>query len=197
MPRSAHCAPRFRLTFPVGGKKLKLVLTSALFGALFLISGCSTQCEAIVEKDGRWGKHEVLECAQCGWRARWADYLKTYQDKHLVGGGAVAFHEEYVAQFERARAPREKMLAIDRVIHCFHWELKNNPVRAAARELIYAKNYQELLTFLDTLTYGTQSTPGLQDSKREWDRKLRHGAWHQLHRELGFGEADPDAAATP
>src|SRR5262249_17750627 len=46
-PRSAHCAPRSRRTFPVGGEKLKLVLTSALLGAFFLISGCSTQCESV------------------------------------------------------------------------------------------------------------------------------------------------------
>jgi hypothetical protein len=70
------------------------------------------------------------------------------------------------------RSPGEKMLAIDRLIHTFHWELVSEPGRSAARELIYAKNTTELLTFLDRLTYGEQSTPGLGENKAEWDRKL-------------------------
>jgi hypothetical protein len=130
-------------------------------------------------------REEIVRCERCGWRVRWREFFKTYQDKHLVGGGAVEFHEEFVAQFERARGPREKMLAIDRLIHVFHWELKNNPVRSAARELIYARNYKELLIFLDTLTYGEQSTPGLRETKQAWNRKLVHQPWH---RAMGFGE---------
>jgi hypothetical protein len=56
---------------------------------------------------------------------------------------------------------------------------------SAARELIYAKNYNDLLTFLDTLSYGEQSTSGLEAAKREWDRKLASWEWH---RSMGFGQ---------
>ena len=153
------------------------------------------QCETIVVRAAdHWSKDALVTCKKCGWCARWGDYLRTFQDKHLVGGGAVAFHEEFVAQFERAGSPREKMLAIDRLIHAFHWEFKQNPVRSAARELIYARTYKELLTFLDTLTYGDGSTPGLRESKQAWDRKLGHAAWH---RALGFGGDEQDGAAPP
>jgi hypothetical protein len=145
-------------------------------------------CETVIDRGvGSWAKRDqMVTCPQCGWSVRWRDYLKTYQHKHLVGGGAVAFHEEFVAQFERATTARQKMLAIDRLIHVFHWELKNNPVRSAARELIYARNYKELLTFLDTLTYGDASTPGLRETKQAWNRKLVHQPWH---REMGFSES--------
>ena len=54
------------------------------------------------------------------------------------------------------------MLAIDRLIHVCHWELKGKPGRSAARELVYAQNNVELLTFLDRLALGPGSTPGLQ-----------------------------------
>ena len=128
-------------------------------------------------------KTAILDCAGCGWRVRWADYFKTFQDKHLVGGGAVAFHAEFVERYRRASSPRDKMLAIDRLIHAFHWELVQRPGRSAARELIYAKNYQELLTFLDTLTYGKQSSPGLRATKATWDQKL--GSW-EPHRAMGM-----------
>jgi predicted RNA-binding Zn-ribbon protein involved in translation (DUF1610 family) len=122
-------------------------------------------------------KTAILDCAGCGWRVRWADYFKTFQDKHLVGGGAVAFHAEFVERYRRASSPRDKMLAIDRLIHAFHWELVQRPGRSAARELIYAKSHQDLLTFLDTLAYGEQSGPTLRAMKPTWDQKL--GSWEQ------------------
>ena len=65
------------------------------------------------------------------------------------------------------------------MIHAFHWELVREPARAAARELIYARSYKELLTFLDTLTYGAGSTPGLREGKAAWDRKVESVAWHR------------------
>src|SRR5436305_3499491 len=46
------------------------------------------RCGAIVAHN--WDRRAVLQCGACSWRVRWGDYLKTYQDKHLHGGGAVA-----------------------------------------------------------------------------------------------------------
>src|SRR5438874_8370391 len=77
-------------------------------------------------------KDFVVTCGSCTWSVRWGDYLKTYQDKHLHGGGAVPLFEAFIKQFDSAGSPRGKMLAIDRLIHCFHWELVQNPGRIAA-----------------------------------------------------------------
>jgi hypothetical protein len=151
------------------------------------------RCERLVDRAPGWIKQdEVVSCGRCGWRVVWRDYLKTYQHKHLVGGGAVQFHRDFVAQFERARTPQQKMLAIDRLIHAFHWELVREPVRAAARELIYARNYKELLTFLDTLTYGENSTSGLREGKDAWDRKVDASPWHVA---IGFRATPPTPPA--
>ena len=140
------------------------------------------RCErtVLLAAAGPWaGRDEVLPCA-CGWSARWGDYFKTYQGKHLVGGGALPFHERFVAEWGRAQTPQQKMLTIDRLIHAFHWELVKNPGRPAARELIYARNTTELLTFLDRLTYGERSTPGLRDARVAWESKLDASAWHRM-----------------
>ena len=150
---------------------------------------CPRCGETVRRETGAWDRDALVACGRCDWRVRWGDYLQTYQHKHLVGGGAVAFHEEFVARFERASTPSEKLLAIDRLIHAFHWELVANPGRLAARELIYARNNAELLTFLDRLAYGEQSTPGLQAAKAQWDDKLERSEWH---RRTGFGPAPPD-----
>jgi hypothetical protein len=150
----------------------------------------------IVLPAGVWRQQDVaITCDSCAWSVPGRGYLKTYQDKHLNGGGAVALFEAFIGQFERACLPHETMLAIDQLIHGFHWYSVKSPGRPAAtnstfaknkRErdgsrlgpplaatnLIYAKNKRELLTFLDTLTYGEGSTPGLRDNKEEWERML-------------------------
>jgi hypothetical protein len=140
------------------------------------------RCERTVLRaaSGPWaGRDELLRCA-CGWTVRWGDYFETYQGKHLVGGGALPFHERFVVEWERAGTPQRKMLAIDGLIHAFHWELVTNPGRPAARELIYARNTTELLTFLDRLTYGERSTPGLGDARAAWQAKLGASEWHRM-----------------
>lgn len=157
------------------------------------------RCEHVIDRRAstQTGGGGLVGCVRCGWRVRWRDYVKTYQDKHLVGGGAVAFHHEFMEAFERARTPREKLLAIDRLIHAFHWELVREPVRAAARELIYARSYKELLAFLDRLTYGEGSTPGLRERKAEWDRKVDSSPWHRSIPFRAETRAAPDDTAPP
>lgn len=134
---------------------------------------CPRCRQIVVRPGGLLEKDAVVACGSCTWSVRWGDYLKTYQDKRLHGGGAVALFEAFVRDFENARVPSQKMLAIDRLIHSFHWELVQNPGRTVATNLIYAKNKREILAFLDTLSYGDGSTPGLRDNKKEWERKLK------------------------
>jgi len=117
-------------------------------------------------------RNAFIECAQCSWRVRWGDYHKTYQDKHLHGGGALFAFKEYLEAFTKARSPRERMLAIDRLIHVFHCELVQDPVRSVGVNLIYGKNTREVTEFLDTLSYGEASTAELKETRTAWERKL-------------------------
>ena len=62
----------------------------------------------IVRSSGVTVKDMLVTCTSCAWSVRWGDYLKTYQDKHLHGGGAVSLFEAFITQFQRAHLPREK-----------------------------------------------------------------------------------------
>src|SRR5260370_9919927 len=73
------------------------------------------RCGNIVPHNG--DRHAFIECSQCSWRVRWGDYHKTYQDKHLHGGGALPAFRSYVDDFTKARSPPERMPALYRVIH--------------------------------------------------------------------------------
>lgn len=155
-------------------------VTDAHEGGRVACPRCERVTRAAIHPTVSVDRDALIVCAGCGWSVSWRDYMATYQHKHLVGGGAIEFHRAFVERYPEARTPRERLLEIDRLIHAFHWELKSAPGRSAARELIYARNTTELLTFLDRLTYGGGSTPELRAGKAEWDRKLDSSGWHRM-----------------
>ncbi len=145
------------------------------------------RCEApIVRPSPHWRPADLVACARCSWRVLWRDYFRTYQDKHLHGGAATPFFAAFIDEFDRAETPRAKLLAIDRLIHRFHGELAQ-PIRSAARNLIYARNPEELLAFLDSLAYGEASTPGLRERKEVWNDNRDRTARYR-----GMGPGLPD-----
>ena len=122
------------------------------------------------------GKDEILHCAACGWELPWQTYFKTFQHKQLSGAEAVlALFQEFVDQFPAARSGQEKMLLIDRLIHGFHYNLQFGSTRAAGVNLIEG-NYHEVVDFLDRLTYGEGSTPGLSEQRAEWIKTVNQTA---------------------
>jgi ribosomal protein S27AE len=123
-----------------------------------------------------WDKAEVLVCPKCQWQTTWGAYLKTYQDKQLVGGGAVDAFKGFVEHYPSTRTSREKMLLIDQLLHAFHWELKQLYSRPAACNLIGGK-LADVVALLDSLTYGEHSTPEVRQEYEAWVQKAQKTDW--------------------
>jgi len=118
----------------------------------------------------------ILHCNHCGWEMTWRAYFKTIQHKQLSGADPViVLFKEYIDKFTSARTPQEKMLLIDRLIHGFHWNMVYGPTRATGVNLIEG-NYHEVVDFLDNLTYGDSSTPGVRATWQEWREKINETA---------------------
>ncbi len=137
------------------------------------VAGCALcpVCGAIVTHHAR--QDEVLRCAACGWELPWKDYFKTIQHRQLSGAEPVqAFFREYVERFPRAKEPQEKMLLIDRLIHGWHWNvLYQMDTRSTCVNLIEG-NYHQVVDFLDGLSYGPGSSPGVREQWQEWRAKI-------------------------
>jgi len=129
------------------------------------------RCGAVIPHRGN--KDELLRC-ECGWKLTWGDYLDTIQHKQLSGAEPVLrLFRDYVDRFPLARSSRDKMLLIDRLIHGFHWYYKTDgPTRPVAINLIEG-NLRQVIAFLDTLTYGENSTSELVERKVEWDQLIQ------------------------
>jgi hypothetical protein len=128
------------------------------------------RCSAVIPHEGN--KNEWLRC-KCGWKLTWGEYFATIQHKQLSGADPVLnLFRDYVDRFPLARSSRDKMLLMDHLIHGFHWYYKmNGPTRPVAVNLIEGR-LRRVISFLDSLTYGENSTPGVVERKDEWNRLI-------------------------
>jgi predicted RNA-binding Zn-ribbon protein involved in translation (DUF1610 family) len=135
------------------------------------------RCDTIIQH--RRNKRERIVCPACGWETIWAYYAKTFEGQGLLGGGSITFVRAYVETYEHAQLPRKRFLLIDRLIHAFHWEMHEQigMSRPVACDLI-AGRFEDVIEFLDTLTYGQRTTPEVQQEHAAWERKVdRSGEW--------------------
>lgn len=122
----------------------------------------------IVCPSGRWSQQVPIVCPECAWQVTFGQWRDSWRHRDLHGGNAMPAFRAFVEQWEQATSPCERMLLIDRLIHAFHWSLRQNqPFGPAGRNLIEGK-YDEVVAFLDRLTYGEASTPGTAERKAEW-----------------------------
>ena len=126
-------------------------------------------------------KEEILKCPECSWQITWGEYLKTYQGKQLSEGGAGGYLLAFVRAYEGARTPKQKIAAIDRVIHEFHYntvESRRQPTRAACVNLIEGR-LRDVVAFLNELSYGDATASALKATRTRWTKTLRSmSKWH-------------------
>ena len=123
----------------------------------------------------RHDTHEkTMECI-CGYKTTLYEYRKSCQDKKLHGGGAVPALEKFVSQYTAAKNYADKMLAIDTLIHTFHWELKKAGAssRTVAHNIIYSRRNSDLIDMLNALAYSDASTLGLLSNKERFLTNLQ------------------------
>jgi len=124
------------------------------------------ECTAKLAMD-KIGKYSVYVCPDCGWTVRRRRYHRSWRRKRIIGGSAYPVFLTFLKEFARAKDYRQKMLAIDRLIHGFH-----RGARPAAVNVIVGRA-AEIAQFLDELAYGDASTPGVRATKKAWRQEMR------------------------
>jgi hypothetical protein len=122
------------------------------------------KCASIIRHG--WKKAELLAC-ECGWQLTWGEYLGSYQRKQLVGGSGFQNFLDFLERWPQALTPRDKLLAIDWLLHQCHSTVKFPLGRPIAVNLI-EDNAHQVAELLDELAYGVQSTPGLEAERDAW-----------------------------
>lgn len=122
---------------------------------------------------------DLLKCRKCKWQKSWQAYKRAYKGRHLHAGGIEPFVREYFEQFPRAKDARRKMLLIDGLLHRWHWENMSNADKASASNFLEG-SHDDVVAFLNALTYNQDSTPGLSDSWQEWQEKAQQAIASRL-----------------
>jgi hypothetical protein len=130
-------------------------------------------CRAVIAH--HFNSREVLLCPACGWECAWREYYQTIRNQQLNGGPeVVALFQAFLDGFPNADNPREKMLLIDGLIHGFHHYLTSGRTRRPVGINLIDGSLEFVIQFLDQLTFGPDSTPGLLEQKLEWQAKIHH-----------------------
>jgi len=129
--------------------------------------------ESRIERRSRKGD-ELLRCPVCGWQVRWRVYLAESEkvDGQLHEGNAGAAFRRYTARYPLCASRGEKMLAIDRLIHEFHWNLvaegqERAPFKPAGVNLLRGTTTQ-VVQMLNELTYGEHTPEELLERYAWW-----------------------------
>ena len=113
----------------------------------------------------------------CGFSATLKEFRASYKNKQLYGANAITSFIKFRRDFPRAKEYREKMIAIDTLIHSFHvlhsYRLKMESPDPADKNLplgrpvgvnIIEGSLSEVIPFLDRLS----AAENLHDEKRLW-----------------------------
>jgi hypothetical protein len=120
---------------------------------------------------------ESCVCPDCGFSISRDAMRRSFIRKQLNPGGAVPAFEKYVRDWRRASTAQQRMLAIDAVIHSFHYSLKDMPgmpTRAAGVNLIEGK-LGDVVDFLDRLSANDDFQTELSRCRALWE------GWRNRH----------------
>jgi len=115
------------------------------------------------------GSREPVTCPTpgCGWQVSGEEYDLSIRHRELHSGKAGPAFTTYLEVYSRARTSQERMLAIDQLIHAFHWDLKLHlPNRPAANNLIEG-SLEQVIELLDRLAYGD-----VKQTQEEWRQNV-------------------------
>jgi hypothetical protein len=138
------------------------------------------RCDSAIKRQGQAVRpnNELLKCASCAWELPWSEYHKSIGKKHLQSAGLKTFFEEYVSSYPMAKNYKQKILLIDQVLHRYHWELEGTPSGPSAVNLIGGSR-EEVLAFLNQLSYGPRGTEGMSETKVKWLEKLNYSGFNK------------------
>ena len=99
----------------------------------------------------------VASCSACTWTCEVDQWRRSWRHKEIFAEGARHIFEEFIASWDRAREPRSKMLAIDRVIHQWHWANRDEKPGVIGRPTgvnLIEGSRKQVIEFLDRLSSG-------------------------------------------
>ena len=119
-------------------------------------------------------RNQLLACPRCGWQTTWGEYHLSFKRHQLNPGGATASFSAYLRDYAAAQTPQAKMLAVDRLIHEFHYSYRPRPdipTRSVSVNLIEGK-LADVIQFLDDLATNQEMPGERQAAYADWRKNV-------------------------
>jgi len=115
----------------------------------------------------------MFHCSTCGDSFSWKEFRSSHSRRQMNIGGAGDAFRHYITQYERNLDDNALMLAVDRLIHEFHYALKADGAtqqasRIAAANLIDSASMTETIEFLDDLSNNLGDDANLKATAKCW-----------------------------
>jgi hypothetical protein len=78
-------------------------------------------CPRCGEQIARTFADGEVPTSTCGWSLPWSDYFETYRHHQLMPGAVEPALQEFAETFPTLPTARDRMLAIDLLLHRWHW----------------------------------------------------------------------------
>jgi hypothetical protein len=98
---------------------------------------------------------DLITCGACGWTCSRMDFHLSWRHKELIVD--TTFVVQFIAEWERAKTYKQKMLAIDGIIHRWHHETKIAERGGVGRPVgvnLIEGSRKQVIAFLDALSAG-------------------------------------------
>jgi len=129
----------------------------------FHILACPS-CETDIDEN----RSDHTYTCVCGWSIGEKELKSTYQGKQLIGPALIEYANKFISDWNRAlNDPKKQMIAVDFLIHRFHWEMTENPTRPVAVNYIDGSMTTVTQLILE-LAYG--DTEEMQEHLEHWKK---------------------------
>jgi hypothetical protein len=133
--------------------------------------GEPVDCPACGDRVEQKSGTDRIRCPRCKWHTTTDDYHTSCCENQVYPGGLLPAIQEFLINASVARTATDKMLMIDRIIHCFHSGLTTEPGRPAVNLLLGKQ--AGILAFLDDLARGEPKNPVMRRRIDEWRGTIR------------------------
>ncbi len=117
-------------------------------------------------------KSDLLICQKCGWQVTCGEFFESYSGERMLPGSRPDVFNGFMERFPKAKTAPEKMLLVDWLIHEFH-VLEGIDNRLVATNVIQGSK-QQVSELIAALACGPNSTPGIPQTKEEWQARFAH-----------------------
>jgi hypothetical protein len=141
-------------------------------------------CSEVIQGafDGNNSDRQIA-CQHCQWISSWKYYHGSYKNDRIHGGRAYKYFLAYLGEYPLCKTARDKMLAIDRLIHYLHEDIDDDgSVTPAAMNLVQGKRH-EIREFIESLAYS--------GNMPEQNRRLRNELFRKMEKRTDVESESP------